>query len=70
MARRDDLAPLERDSTLPAATLFTTLAADYLAATRDRSGAVSTALTSSEIAERFDEPVPREEMPLEPVAAR
>jgi L-2,4-diaminobutyrate decarboxylase len=70
MARRDDLAPLERDSTLQAATLFTTLAADYLAATRDRSIAVSTALTSSEIAERFDEPVPLDEMPLEAVAAR
>lgn len=70
MARRDDLAPLERDSTLQAATLFTTLAADYLAATRDRSGPVSTALTSSEIAARFDEPVPLDEMPLEAVAAR
>ena len=70
MERRDDLAPLERDSSLQAATLFTTLAADYLAATRDRSGPVSTALSSSEIAERFDEPVPLDELPLEAVAAR
>ena len=61
---------LERDAGLYAATLFTTLAAEYLAATRSREGPVSTSLTSSEIAERFDEPMPRDGMPLESVAAR
>jgi L-2,4-diaminobutyrate decarboxylase len=61
---------LERDMGLEAATVFTALAAHYLAATRDRSGPVSTSLTSSEIAERFDEPVPLDGMALEAVAAR
>src|SRR4051812_258553 len=61
---------LERDSTLAAATLFTTLAAEYLAATHDRAARVSTSSTSSEIAERFDEPVPLDGMPLESVATR
>jgi L-2,4-diaminobutyrate decarboxylase len=66
----DVSAALERDSTLAAATLFTSLAAEYLADTRDRSGPVSTSRTSSEIAERFDEPVPLDGMSLESVAAR
>ena len=61
---------LESDSTLAAATLFTRLATDYLAATRDGSGPVSTSRTSSEIAERFDEPLPLDGMPLEAVAER
>ena len=63
-------APLERDTGLDAATLFTSLAAEYLAATRDGSGPVSTSLSSSEIAERFDEPLPLDGMSLERVAAR
>ena len=46
----DPFAQIEHDSTLAAATLFTKLAAEYLAATRDGSGPVSTSLTSSEIA--------------------
>ena len=66
----DLLSSIERDATLAAATLFTKLAAEYLAATRDGSGRVSTSRTSSEIAERFDEPVPLDGMPLESVAAR
>jgi len=61
---------LERDASLACATLFTKLAAEYLAATRDRTGAVSTSLSSSEIAERFEEPVPLDGMALEAVAAR
>src|SRR5215210_5628577 len=61
---------LERDTGLEAATLFTSLAAEYLAATRDRSGPVSTSRTSSEIAERFDEPLPLDGMSLDAVAAR
>jgi L-2,4-diaminobutyrate decarboxylase len=70
METRDALASLERDTSLQAATLFTRIAADYLAQTRDGSGPVSTPLSSSEIAERFDEPVPLDEMSLEAVAAR
>ena len=66
----DPLSDIERDATLAAATLFTKLAAEYLAGTRDGSGPVSTSLASSEIAERFDEPMPLEGMPIESVAAR
>jgi L-2,4-diaminobutyrate decarboxylase len=61
---------LESDTSLAAATLFSRLAADYLASTRDGSGPVSTALSSGELAQRFDEPVPLDGMPLEAVAAR
>ena len=63
-------ATIEKDTSLAAANLFTRLAADYLAATRDGSGPVSTSRPSSEIAERFDEPVPLDETSLEEVAAR
>jgi L-2,4-diaminobutyrate decarboxylase len=70
MDPRETLAPLERDTSLQAATLFTTLAAEYLAATRDRSGPVSTSATSSEIAAQFDEPPPLDGMPLDAVAQR
>ena len=66
----DVKAFLERDMGLESATLFTALAAEYLAATRDGSGPVSTSRTSSEIAERFDEPMPLDGMPIESVAAR
>jgi L-2,4-diaminobutyrate decarboxylase len=66
----DISAVLEPDTSLAAATLFTRLASEYLASTRDGSGPVSTSLTSGEIAERFDEPVPLDETPLEAVAER
>src|SRR5215208_1627597 len=66
----DVTALLERDMSADAAKLFTSLAAHYLAGTRDGTGPVSTALTSSEIAERFDEPIPLDGLPLETVAAR
>ena len=66
----DVTGPLERDIGLDAATLFTSLAAEYLASTRDGTGPVSTSLSSSEIAERFDEPLPLDGMPLDAVAAR
>ena len=62
----DPSAQIEQDSTLAAATLFTKLAAEYLAATRDRTAPVSTSRTSSEIAERFDEPVPLDGMAAAP----
>src|SRR5829696_2344352 len=63
-------ALLERDMGLESATLFTSLAAEYLASTRDGTGAVSTSRSSSEIAERFDEPLPLDGMPLAAVAVR
>ena len=61
---------LEHDATLQAATAFVGLAAAYLAGTREGEGAVSTGLTSDEIAERFDEPVPLDGMSLEAVVTR
>ena len=64
------LESLEHDCSLDAATLFTELAAEYLAGTRTGEGPVSTPLTSSEIAERFDEPVPLDGMPLDAVVER
>ena len=66
----DPTAALEGDISPAAAALFTSLAAQYLAATRDGDGPVSTARSSSELAERFDEPVPLDGMPLDAVAAR
>ena len=64
------LAHLESDCSLESATLFTALAAEYLADTRTGEGPVSTPLSSTEIAERFDEPVPLDGMPLATVVAR
>ena len=66
----DPLSSLESDTSLAAATLFARLATEYLAGTREGSGPVSTAQSSSEIAERFDEPLPLDGMPLDAVAAR
>jgi len=63
-------AKLEADTSLESALLFTSLAVEYLASTRTGEGPVSTARTSDEIAERFDEPVPLDGMPLESVVAR
>jgi L-2,4-diaminobutyrate decarboxylase len=64
------LASLENDCTLEAASLFSALAAEYLADTRSADGPVSTSLSSSDLAERFDEPVPLDGLPLASVVAR
>jgi L-2,4-diaminobutyrate decarboxylase len=64
------LAKLESDMSLEAATLFASLAVEYLAHTRTGDGPVSTPRSSSELAERFDEPVPLDGMPLDAVVAR
>jgi L-2,4-diaminobutyrate decarboxylase len=61
---------LEHDATLQAATAFVGLAAEYLGATREGEGPVSTGRTSDEIAERFDEPPPLDGMSLDAVLAR
>jgi L-2,4-diaminobutyrate decarboxylase len=66
----DLLAELESDMELDAATLFTSLAAGYLAETRSGDGPVSTARTPAELAARFDEPMPRDGKPLADVVAR
>src|SRR5919112_1165396 len=66
----DRTVSLEHDTGLEAASLFTSLAAEYLAATRDGTGPVSTSRSSSEIAERFAEPLPLDGISLDAVAAR
>src|SRR5512140_384024 len=64
------LAALDADMTSDAAAQMTSLAVEYLAETRDVNGPVSTSLTSAQIAERFDEPLPLHGSPLEAVVAR
>lgn len=57
---------MERDAALP----FIDLASRYFLRTRAGTDPVSTALTSAEIARRFDEPLPLDGHPLNHVAAR
>lgn len=57
---------MERDAALP----FIDLASRYFLRTRDGSDPVSTALSSAEIAPRFDEALPLNGRPLNEVAAR
>ncbi|MBA3670768.1 MAG: pyridoxal-dependent decarboxylase [Gemmatimonadaceae bacterium] len=64
------LSELNSDSTATAASLFTALAVEYLDETAARRGPVSTALVSADIAERFDEPLPRGGRPLAEVVGR
>jgi L-2,4-diaminobutyrate decarboxylase len=64
------LAALDADTTSDAAEEITSLAVEYLSATRDTNGPVSTSLTSAQIAARFDEPLPREGISLADVAKR
>jgi L-2,4-diaminobutyrate decarboxylase len=66
----DILSELETDTTLDAATLFSTLAASYLAETRDGKGPVSTPRSNDELAARFDEPMPQTGKPLAEVVQR
>ena len=61
---------IERDMQLDAGMQFTALAARYLADTRASDGPVSTPRTSAQLAERFDEPMPRDGRPLEEIVAR
>ncbi|MDB4892360.1 MAG: Pyridoxal-dependent decarboxylase [Gemmatimonadetes bacterium] len=64
------LAALDADTTSDAAAEITSLVVDYFAATREVNGPVSTALSSAQIAARFDEPLPRDGVSLATVAAR
>jgi L-2,4-diaminobutyrate decarboxylase len=66
----DILAELERDAAPDAAALFARLATEYLAATRDGAGPVSTPHTADALAERFDEPLPLDGRPLAEIVAR
>ncbi len=53
------LSEIEVDTAPEVAAKFVEVAASYFAETRRREGRVSTALSPSEIARRFDEPLPR-----------
>ncbi len=64
------LHDIAADSSADAARLFTDLAAEYLAATTDRSQPVSTPRSAGELAPRFDEPLPADGRPLAEIAAR
>lgn len=64
------LAALSADADASVARLFTDLAADYFASSAARDGPVSTPHKARELAERFDEPLPRHGQPIEAVIAR
>jgi L-2,4-diaminobutyrate decarboxylase len=66
----DLLAQLESDMSPAVAAEFTALATAYLAQTEARTGPVSTGRAAAELAARFDEPMPRDGMPIERVIAR
>ncbi len=66
----DVVAALAADTNAAVATLFTDLAAGYFESSAAGVGPVSTAHTARELAERFDEPLPRGGQPIEAVIAR
>jgi L-2,4-diaminobutyrate decarboxylase len=66
----DILTELEQDSTPESGSLFVDLVARHLEETRAGTGPVSTALSAKEIAQRFDEPLPRTGKPLREVVER
>jgi L-2,4-diaminobutyrate decarboxylase len=66
----DIRSELEADADLAAATKIIRVAADYLAASRDRANPVSSVYDQQAIARRFDEPMPRAGAPLDAVIER
>ena len=64
------LGALESDMSLEAGGPFLKVAADYFARTRTGEGPVSTPRDQTEIAARFDEPIPMGMRPLADVVAR
>jgi L-2,4-diaminobutyrate decarboxylase len=64
------LNDLEIDSGRESGSLFVELVARHLEDTRGATGAVSTALSADQIAQRFDEPMPRDGKPLREVVKR
>jgi L-2,4-diaminobutyrate decarboxylase len=61
---------LESDESAETGRQFLEVAARYFAGTRAGDGKVSTALTPSEIALRFDEPMPMDGRPIEEIVGR
>ena len=66
----DTITELTADSTARSGSLFAELVARYLEDTRAETGPVSTALTPAEIAQRFDEPMPRTGQSLRDIVDR
>jgi L-2,4-diaminobutyrate decarboxylase len=66
----DHLDDLDHDTTTEAGEAFVRLVARYFASTREGEGAVSTARTPEDLAQRFDEPMPRRGRPLAEVVGR
>ena len=64
------LAEIERDTTADVAHAFARLVVDYFDATRRADGRVSTAHGPSEIAARFEEPLPNSGQPVDAVLGR
>jgi len=61
---------IEADCEEAVGRAFVALAADYFAQTRNREGPVSTRHTPSGLAERFDEPLPREGSSIDAIIMR
>ena len=66
----DILAALDADCGPDVAHAFSALAVEYLAATRDPSSRVSTSHSRTELAARFDEPLPLHGRPVSEIIAR
>src|SRR5438309_491357 len=66
----DILRRIEADADVQVARAFVQIAADYFAQTRARESRVSTSHTPAGLAERFDEPLPREGHSIDDVIAR
>ena len=64
------LEQIEFDASRDVAAKFTDIAASYFADTRRREDRVSTASSPSELARRFDEPLPRDAHSIDEVAER
>jgi L-2,4-diaminobutyrate decarboxylase len=61
---------IESDASFEAAREFAEVVARYFADTRHPAGRVSTSLSASDLARRFDEPLPADGQPLEDVLSR
>ena len=64
------LAEIEADADAAVGAAFVSAAAAYFEETRNRATRVSTALTPSSLATRFDEPLPRDGRPIDEIVRR
>src|SRR5436190_1252199 len=64
------LADIEADASRDVAAKFAAVAADYFASTRNRDDRASTAHSPSELASRFDEPLPRDGHAIDAIIER